>query len=425
MLICSSIWAKSTPKTRIPEVIQSGTTLTLEECINLALRNQPTIRQAQAQLQIGTGAVSIAQSALYPDVSVNGSTSLGGSKGNTGTTINGGASQLLYDFGRTRSLLNQTKQQRIANIYGLSAAKSDVVFNVKQAFYILLRSNRLVKVFEANLKDQKDHVAEAQARLDIGVAPKSDLLTAQSAEASAVVDLITAQNTAAQSLITLNIAMGLDVRSDTQITESTEPESPVLALDDLVILAIKNRAEIAQAVSQVDAANDALKSSKKGNFPTLTASANNNVTIDTPTSGSSLSLALNLQWRPVDFGLTKGQITESEGQLLLAEESLYIARQTVSGDTASARLDFIAASASLTAATAEVASAQENLDAAIGRYQAGIGIFIQITDAQALLLKAEVDQAVALYGLSIARAELEHATGARTPKGTFNDGESK
>lgn len=418
-LIYGSIWASSIPKIREPEVIQNGTTLTLDECISLALRNQPAIHQAQAQVQIGTGAMSAARSALWPNISVNGSTSLGGTRGDTGTSLNASAIQLLYDFGRTQSQLDQTKRQRMANIFGLSAAKANVVFNVKQAYYTLLRSNRLVKVFEENLKDQKDHVAETQSRLDNGVAPKSDLLTAQSAEASAAVDLISAQNTAAQSLIALNAAMGLDVQSDTHIAESAEPEAPVPAIDELVTQAIKNRSEMAQAIWQVDAAADALKSAKKGNLPSFNVSANDNSTFDVPLSGSSLALALNLQWRPVDFGLTKGQITESEGQLILAEESLYITRQTVNQDVASARLDFTAASASLTAAIAEVASARENLDAAIGRYQAGIGIFLQITDAQALFLKAEVDEAAALYGLSIARAELEHATGATTPKGTF------
>lgn len=419
LLEYGGIQAGATPDIRVPDVIPTGRILSIDDCINLALKNQPTVHQAQAQIKISTGAVSVARSSLYPSIGVNGSTSLGGSRGNSGTTISGSASELLYDFGLTQAQLTQAKQNKTASVFGLSAAKADVVFNVKQAYYTLLRSNRLVEVFQENLKAQKEHVAQAQARLDVGVAPKADLLTAQAAEASATVDLITAQSTAAQALINLNIAMGLDVRSPTQIKEFAEPESAVAAIDDLVVQAIKNRPEIAQAVWQLDAAVAALKASKKGNLPSISVSAGDEATIGVPSGSGSWALALNLQWRPVDFGLTKGQITESQGQLMLTEEALYVARQTVSQETATARLDITTALSSLTAANAEVASAQENLNAAAGRYEAGIGIFIQVTDAQAALLKAEVDEAAARYGLSIARSELEHAIGATTPKGTY------
>jgi outer membrane protein len=406
-------------KIRKAELLSPVKVLTVDDAIHLGLTNQPTVREAQAQFQISAGAVSVSGSALRPSVTVNASQALLGTQGRGNLTNNGAVSQLLYDFGRSRSALTSAEQTELSNYYALMAASADVVFSVKQAYYTLLEDNRLVEVFKENLKDQNAHVDQAQARLTVGVGPRADLLTAQASAASASVDLIHAQRTAELALVSLNAAMGVDVRSQTQIKDSAEPDAPVPLLNDAVMQAITNRPEVAQSVESVNAAVYSLKSAKTGNYPVLSGVANGQETLAGGSLTNGWQLALNLQWTPFDFGRVGGQITEAQGQLLLTEEQLYATRQSVSQDATSARLNIIAAQAELVSSKAEVASATENLDVATGRYEAGIGIFIQVTDAQSLLLKAEVDEATAQYGLSIARAELEHAVGAVAAKGLY------
>ncbi len=408
----SAVQVSKGAKVRQPELMPESKVLSIDDCMRIALDNQPSVREAVAQLQVSAGAVSVSGSNLRPSVIVNASEAILGSQGVSGLTNNGSVSQLIYDFGRTRSQLTSAEQTELSNLYSLQAVSSNAIFSVRQAYYTLLEDNRLVEVYKENLKDQNDHVDQAQARLTAGVGPLADVLTAQASAASASVDLITAQNTAAQAVVTLNSAMGVDLRSQTKIKELAEPEVPTPSLDDVVMQAIRNRPEMAQSVEAVNAALWTLKATQKIDYPVFSGVANGEKALLGGSLANSWELALNLAWTPFDFGQVSGQITEAQGQLLLSEETLYGTRQTVSQDAASARLNLIAAKASLAASDAEVASAKENLDVAVGRFEAGVGIFLNITDAQALMLKAGVDQATAKYGLSIALAQLQHAVGA-------------
>lgn len=55
--------------------------------------------------------------------------------------------------------------------------------------------------------------------------------------------------------------------------------------------------------------------------------------------------------------------------------------------------------------------AKENLDIANGRYDAGVGTIIEVTDAQSSHIRAETDLVNARYDVAIARAKLEKAVG--------------
>jgi outer membrane protein TolC len=298
-------------------------------------------------------------------------------------------------------------------------SKSDTVLSVKQAYYNVLQTTHLVDVFSENLKAQTGHVAQAQARKDVGVAPQADVLKAKAAEASARVDLVTAQKNANLALVALCTAIGVDPQSAIKISESSEPVPANLDQGELVKLALARRPELIAGKEQVLAAQAALKLQRTGNLPAITTTINDSQQIGARSSGSTVTggrdntweWMLNLQWSPYDSGFTAGGVRIAKAQLVSAQEALYGVRQTVTQDVVNALLSVNAADEQLTSAIAEVASAKENRDVATGRYDAGVGILLDVFDAQALLLKAEVDEYTARYGLSSARAALQHAIG--------------
>jgi len=414
------------PPVRQPEPVPAGKVLTLADCIGLALRNEPAVRRAAAQVEVQSGLVRQARSRLLPDTSVASSTDLRDTEQSSGTSATVGASQLIYDFSRSRWQLTQSERQYAASVAALGTTKADVILGVKQSYYGLLRSAHLVQVFDQNLKAREEHVAMAQARKDAGVAPKSDILTAAAAAASARVGLVVARNDSAQARVDLNAAMGVDVRSSTQIEETAELDTPIPETDRAVDVALKNRPEMREAEEQVAADEASLKSAETGNLPELSTSLSDSQSFGRRSGGfdgasgdsNTWAWMLSLNWHPFDSGYTRGAVTQARAQLVSAQESLYQVRQQVMRDVVAARLNVVAAQEALIAATAEVESAKEDEDAATGRYQTGTGIFLEVLDAQAAYLKAQVDEAVARYGLSIARAALEHAIGATSAEGT-------
>lgn len=420
VLLCGSrVCAGPSAAVRQPELIPSGTVMSLANCIELALKNQPSVRQAAARVDSQSGVVRQARSRLLPDASVTSSTDLAGTEPSGGTSVAVVGSQLIFDFGRSRSEVTRAERLRSASLAALAGTKADVILSVKQAYFNLLRANELVGVFEKNLKAREERVAEAQAKLDARRAPKSDVLKAAAAAASARVELVAAKNAASLALVDLNNAMGVDVRSAVQITDAEEPEIPVPDEDQLVQLAIRNRPETRQAEEQIAAAEAAVKSASVGNMPALSSTLRDSRNFgDGFGSSNAWDWLLNVQWSPFDSGYTRGAVEEARAQLAAAQESYYAARQNVSADAVAARLSVLAAAETLAAAKLEVASAKEDLDAAAGRYQAGVGILLEVLDAQAALLKAEVHELSARYELSTARAVLQHAIGATSVEGT-------
>ena len=409
-------WAQ-TPAVRTPETVPADRMLDLDECIGLALRNEPSIRQAEAQVDGRTGQVQQARSKLMPNASVSSSTGLdGASGGSTGVTY--GGSQLIYDFGKSQAGLSQAKRQRAASVEDMSGTRADVILNVKQSYYTKLRANKLVAVYTENLKAQEARLAQARARKEAGVAAQADVLQAEAALASARVDLVTARNDAEQARVDLNSAMGIEITSPTRIADGSEPESPVPGEEEAVKLALERRPEVKSLALGVSAAESGVKSARTGNMPSIATSYSNRSTMGGGVFGTPDSWAWNVgvTWGFYDSGSTAGAVRQAREQVTTARESLFGARQQVAREVVQARLNLISASEQLAASQVEVVSARENLAAATGKYEAQVGILLEVLDAQAALVKAQTNELSARYGLSIARAALERATGATTMK---------
>jgi outer membrane protein TolC len=125
----------------------------------------------------------------------------------------------------------------------------------------------------------------------------------------------------------------------------------------------------------------------------------------------SWSYGISLQWPLFDGGLTRGRVEEARANLRSAQAQQRNTNQTVSSEVVQAYLNVRSAEEKVIAAEAEATNAEESLRLASGRYQAGVGIYIEVTDAQTALVTAQTNRVNALYGLSLARAELARALG--------------
>jgi len=92
------------------------------------------------------------------------------------------------------------------------------------------------------------------------------------------------------------------------------------------------------------------------------------------------------------------------------EESL---RQAVFLDVQQSYLNLKDAEERIPTAELIVRQAEENLELASGRYAAGVGNPIEVTDAQVSLSSAKTSYIQALYDYRVSQASLEKAMGAR------------
>ena len=111
--------------------------------------------------------------------------------------------------------------------------------------------------------------------------------------------------------------------------------------------------------------------------------------------------------------LTSHLVAEAKSNLYILKANEESLRQEILLDVRQAYLNLQAAEASI--ATAELASkqAKENLDLANGRYSAGVGSPIEVSDAFATYVTAQASYTTALANYKTAQASIEKAMGAR------------
>jgi len=347
----------------------------------------------------------------YSNTTSNTRSNLGAS-GASGFQVSGTVRQLVYDLNHTRDLVRQAAAlERSANA-ALTRTQADLVLQVKLAFYRYLQAVELVGVAEADVRNRQEHVALTQARLNSGLGLPSDVVRAQTAYANAVYNLTVARAVALSTRVALAELMGIDPRTPFEPADSREPAIASPDLTALADLALRQRPEMAQARANIAAAAFGVSAAQTVNSPAVVGSVGVvNRGSDFPPGDRALTVGLSVEWTPVDSGLARGRVKEAQASLDLVQSQLAATRLAVIGDVAQAYVSLKAAEQRVTAAQAQVADAEESVRLTQGRYRAGIGVFMDVLDAQAALDTAKANLVNALSGVDQASAALWHAVG--------------
>jgi outer membrane protein len=111
--------------------------------------------------------------------------------------------------------------------------------------------------------------------------------------------------------------------------------------------------------------------------------------------------------------LTTAQLGEARADVRRVEAQGENLRQQVALEVRQSLLNVREAEERIHISEQTLVQAQENLDLAEGRYSAGVGNIIELTDAQVSLTSARAKNVQALYSYKTALAELEKAIGQR------------
>jgi len=400
---------------------------TLEECIEIALRQQPILKAAAATVAAGRERVWETTAAYLPQVSASylasrrhaSSSSLIGSGGagrartfpfySTGATF----SQTLSDFGQNLELIHAAQASAEALAADEQTQHDTVVFNVQQAYFALLAAYRLRDVAEETVAQNQKHLDLAQGRHDVGLAPRIDITTAQVQLAQAELNQLTARNNVSLGRETLRNTLGLAGPLDFDIVDSLEQARTEVSDEEALDLAYANRPELRSLAAQERADIERIKAIEKDYLPKL--SLESNVTWN----GSSYPLQEKWEFGGLvslsvfNGGLTRAQVGEAKANLENLRATEDATRNNVSLEVRQALLNLRQQAESIGVADKGLQQGRENLSLAEGRYKTGVGNIIELTDAQVALVSAEASRVQALVGYRTALATLERSTAHR------------
>lgn len=414
-------------------------TLTLKDCIDTALKNNWTYRSAVWSNKSAGNNLWSAWGRFLPRLDVsfsNNSSALGPTSGyidNNGVPHPGTAgsryksyttgvsfSQVIFDGGANIYNLSSQLAAKNSSDYSLLFSKQNLILQVKQAYFDLLKQNMLVKVQEEAVKSSQEQLKVAQSRFELGSASKSDFLKAQVQLGQSELQQLTAENAAQKSKTNLNAVMGQDVDYAFDVQEELEQTPMTMTYDECLKLAYQNNPLIRQSESDADVRIASMRAARAGYLPTVSiggsrtwnGSALNDVTLDNIRSrdyrwGVGLTVSFNL----FEGFQTQTAYLNARNDVKAADENLALTKSDVGQSVKSAFLDIDLYSKSISVTQQTVQSAQEDLNLTQEKYRLGAASILDLLNAQVSYQTAKSDNVQALYNYNLAVAALEKAIG--------------
>jgi len=406
------------------EAEESPPRKTLSECLAIALEYHPTLHAADALVAAAMQRVRQAASGYLPQISgtfaadrrnTNATARTGANLGTQSQTFNFydtgiGFSQVLFDFGRNLALIRAAQATERSSQADRDTQRETVRFNVKQSYFNLLAARRLLAVADETVRQNQKQLELAQAREQVGLAPKFDVTTAQVQLANAELDQITARNAVAVARENLRNALGLTGPLDFDIVDTLEVQPVEITETGALAAAYVNRPELRSLQEQQSATAQQIASLQRDYLPNLTGNGAYAWTGTDYPLQSAWSIGASVNLSLFNGGLTTAQIAEAEAILSRLRYDEDALRQNIALEVRQAALDLQRAAESIRVTEKGTQQARENLAIAEGRYTTGVGNIIELTIAQASLTSAEANYVRALYGYKISLAALERAT---------------
>lgn len=295
----------------------------------------------------------------------------------------------------------------------LLRTSQQLISQVKKNYYELLRAQGQRDTAQAAVDVAALRLKNTDARFNAGSVPKFDVTTAQVDLANLNQSLIAAQSRVSIARAGLNRTLGLNADTPTQVVNEkviVDPSS--VDADEATKKALAERPEIKMQQAGISLSKSNIQLQRTAIRPSLGISGSFNQSdaqgFSSNTNSWNATAALNLPiW---DGGVTKAKVEQAHADLHSAEDSLEQAQLGIKQEVVTLAL-VMEEAALRTKTTAEsVALADEALRLANVRYEAGIAVLLEVTNAESQLTQARFNEVNALYDYAIARADLQRAT---------------
>jgi len=306
--------------------------------------------------------------------------------------------QLVYDFGKSASLIKATKFKLIFKKLDTKRIKNIVAINFINSYFDLLEAEKLLRVAIEEVKRFESHLKDTKAMYREGLITKNDLLQAEVLLADARQKKITKENLFNIRESKINNLLLRPLNEPIKIEEVNIHPYTNIKLEDAWREAEKERAEIKIIRTQINIIQEEIKALKAEYLPELYLASGwefQENRFKAPESNWSVTLGINMNI--LSGGSTKAKIRQKIAELntlKLKKEKLI---KDIKLEVKIAYLALQAAKQKIKMTKKAVEQAKENLRIQKLRYKEGIGTATDVTDAVVILTKAETNYYKSIY----------------------------
>ncbi len=436
--------------------VEKNASLTLENCIDIAIHNKGDIRRAYMNLQTAINNVGIAKSAFIPTISAGvGLSGADNSRTGLGTTrdfpsVTASLQQLIWDFGKTSAYIRMYKFNKILARLQYEDAMHDAIFDVQSAYYNVLATKAYVDVEKANVQINLRDYNRTKAFFDEGIRSKIDIVNSEYNLAQARIALIEAETNYQTSWVSLNNSMSVlnppeytientetfnisdnyyptsflssdtekqatDANIDvafksavekTDVIGSYKYEKCPYTFEEAINYAYEHRHDLKALEASKKAMEEELKYIKRQYYPSLTGQLGYTYANTKNYSNNNYSIGVNLN-TSFNIKQIKHEIDNAKIQVDYVESQIGSMKLSIFCEVQDAYITAVQLEKQIPLMEVKVQQALENLELSEGRYEVGIGDFIELQDAKVNYNNACNEYVTLVYNYNLARADLE------------------
>jgi outer membrane protein len=398
----------------LPAVSGAGETMSLDAAYRLALENNHDIRIAEESVVQGELLKKQAITVLFPDITAVAGYSRITYDGGTetdGTSWGLSLNQTLWNGGRVWVAKRGAQYTLTAAEHGLEFARQSILMELIARSFDVLSAEDLLAVSEKRVLRVQEQLRLAEARLELGEAPKTIVLAGKVALSSAELEKLESQKTLSLARTRLADLVGLEseVRVEMPVAVKVPARSSVSGLKET---AAAQRADLAQSREMVRIAGEEAELVSRADGINVDLTASYNQYSEENPFAPETQVGITATWPFFQGGLVGLQTREAYSRVRQTEEGYgrQLDGAMLQVEEALLTLETLQTQRTLVKTNLEVAS--ENHRLAKTSFELGAAVSLDVLDAEEDLAEAENLAVSHMYDMKKARAALLYAIGA-------------
>lgn len=335
-------------------------------------------------------------------------------KPRTAFSMNATLAYDLFTSGGRPARIRAAERLAKAAELGVEITLHQLELDVTGDYYDLQAADEDVRINQAAVRNAQISLRDTQALERAGLGTRFDVLRSQVQLADAQQTLTNAranQQTSRRQLARrLSVPAGIDLAAADVVDVAGQWTLP---LEESIVLALKNRAELEQLLVRREASNQQRKAALAALGPTITLSAQYSI-LDSFSDQFGMADGYNfnvgLQWRPFDGGQARARAAQQEADMAISETRFADQRSQIQFEVERAYANLRSSFENIGTTTQALEQAKEALRLARLRFQAGVGTQTDVINAETDLTRSEGNRVRAILGYNRALAQLKRAT---------------
>ncbi|MFH1687896.1 MAG: TolC family protein [bacterium] len=298
------------------------------------------------------------------------------------------------------------------------ASEQDLILSVKVSYYAYLAAFENVDVQRDAVERSKEQLKLIESRFELGSAAKTDVLKQKVQVGNDRLALLSAENAATTTKADLAFTIGLDPNHEIEFQTAHTPRQYDGTLDEAVDFGLTHKPSLLSSEKSADASKHRLRGAKSSYLPTLGgfgrmtwSDGTQGDTVTYNSSSRSLTYGIGVSWNIFDgffreYQLSQAKVARNNSLAWLSES-----RNLVALSVKTAYLDIDKTRTQQQLAQENVDAATEDLKITQEKYDLGAATILDLLNAQVSLKTAQVSLIRAGFDHNLAIARLENAMG--------------